>query len=71
MRRLTNEELSEPDVTLVIPNKIWAGLSDEIKDTLAMFWIDEGDHTKHVYTVPAYRAREFEEIQQLFHKRLS
>lgn len=60
MRRLTDDELREPDVTLIIPLDKWRNLSDGIKAELS-HCIDRGNYTTHVYTVPAYLARQFEQ----------
>lgn len=60
-RKLTDEELSEPDVTLIIPNDKWAQLPQEVKDYLN-FYIDRGNDSCSKYTVPAYLVREFEAI---------
>ena len=60
-QRLTAQELSEPDVTLVIPYAKWDTLPQEVRDTLH-FWIGKDTGTAYVYTVPAYRVREFEAI---------
>ncbi len=64
MKKLTNEEIKEPDMTLIIPPDVWVTLPDEVKDTLA-HWVDRGDAVgigQHIYVLPAYRARELEAI---------
>ncbi len=60
-QRLTPEELREPDVTLVIPYAKWDALPQAVRDTLR-YWIGKDTGTAYVYTVPAYRVREFEAI---------
>ena len=60
-RLLTPEELREQDVTLVIPYVKWDELPQEVRDTLH-FWIGKDTGTAYIYTVPAYRVREFEAI---------
>ena len=62
-RRLTASELSEPDVTLVIPYAKWDALPQGVRDTLR-FWVGKDTGAAYVYTVPAYRVREFEELAQ-------
>ncbi len=60
MKRLTPKELAEPDVTLVIPPAKWSGLTQNVRDTLAMYrntW--NGDNL--TYIVPAYVFRQLEE----------
>ena len=60
-RRLTEQELSEPDVTLIIPPSKWAALPEEVRLTLHYF-ADRGDGVNRVFVVPAYRVREFEQM---------
>ena len=59
MTRLTSAELSAPDVTLIIPYAKWDALPQAVRDTLH-FWIGKDTGRAFVYTVPAYRVREFE-----------
>ena len=60
-RRLTEQELSEPDVTLIIPPSKWAELPEEVRLTLSYF-SGHWEGANRVYVVPAYRMREFEQM---------
>jgi hypothetical protein len=56
MSKITDEELREPDVTLVIPEGRYWRLPKAIMDELRLF----GGYTKDgnvIVTVPAYRYR--------------
>ena len=67
MRKLTDEELREPDMTLIIPLDVWLILPDEVKKTLS-HWINHGDISQvsnRVFVLPAYRARELETITKI------
>ena len=58
MRRLTDDELREPDVTLIIPYSKAAMVPREVWETLKYF-IGKDTGKAYIFTVPAYRAREF------------
>lgn len=60
MQKLTAAELREPDVTLTIPYERFKFVPPEVwKELEAYIGRDTG--RAYVYTVPAYRAREFEQ----------
>lgn len=63
-RKLTDEELSEPDVILTIPLATWRGLPDEVKKELQVY-IDRGNDKQFVFKIPAYLSRQLEEIALL------
>ena len=60
-RKLTDEELSEPDVVLIIPLKTWRSLPEGVKKELQAYR-DRGNDTKFIYRIPAYLARQLEEL---------
>ena len=61
MTRLTQEELSEPDVTLVMTHAQFDALPRTVYELLRLF-IGHDDGRRITYTVPAYRYREMESI---------
>lgn len=60
MRRLTDEELSEPDVWLKIPIERWTELPDAIQSELSYF-LRQDKITALIFRLPAYRWREISE----------
>lgn len=67
MRRLTQAELAEPDITVIIPDN--ADLPREVKLTLDCF---VGKYVKGgvSYSLPAYLARELNELARIHHQAL-
>lgn len=59
MKKLTQSDLSRPDVTLTIPVDKFSLLPASLQSTLRQY-IDRGDDTQFIYIVPAYVADEFE-----------
>lgn len=57
-RRLTADELSEPDVTLEIPYRKFAALPEQVRKHLELYMPTERGGLL-IYTVPAYLAREW------------
>ena len=58
-RKLTSEELSEPDVTLRIPLEKWSALPEDIAELLRYFLVSD-DITSLTARLPAYRWREIQ-----------
>ena len=72
MKKLADEELSENDITIYIPFD--ADIPDEVKNELRYFGGVEVMNKKTgkmytKYTVPAYRAREWEQLAEQYNRR--
>jgi len=60
-RRLTAEELSEPDVTVMIPYAKLERLPAEVRQYLELY-IPKDNGKQLIYTLPAYLVRELEQM---------